>query len=128
MFYSHKGDEYNLERVIRVSHLKDWLRFGYKQVTSEIPAKKWFFGLITVRKAISPGFYKEDWLNDDLIPTTEEKAVYDGRFVRVWFDPERVMQWNYGEDFKFQTEEEALSFIEAVRSANSRCKFDPAVK
>ena len=126
MFYSHKGDEYNLDRVIRVSHLKNYLRFGYKEVTKEIPAKKWFFGLITVRKAIPPGFYVEDWLHDDLIPTTEEKAVYDGRFVRVWFDPERVTQWNYGQDMEFDTEAEALAFIEACRKTGNGCKFDPS--
>lgn len=127
MLYKHGSCEYNLNKVLRISHLKDVIRFGYKQITKEIPAKKWFFGLITVRKAIPPGFYKNDWFDDNLIPVTEEEAVYDGKYVRAWFNPENVYVWNYGDDLKFHTEEEAIAFMEAARNANSGCKFYPAV-
>lgn len=123
--YQFKESHYNLSKILRIAPLKDELRFWYRELPNGRPEKRWFFNLFVWQKALAPGFYREPFLEDDYEPVTREQAVYDGRYVRVWYDPDNVRAWNMGDDLKFDTEEEANAFIEAAKKAASGCNFNP---
>lgn len=119
MYEIKPGDVRNLSKILRVAKLKNTFRWGYKY-KEYVPAKK-FFG-ITISKAIPPGYYEHLHFRNDPKLVIRSKAVYDGRFIRIWTDPAHVSSWNYGEDLEFSTTEGANKFYEACLQ-NSKCIF-----
>jgi hypothetical protein len=121
MFYKYKDELINISKIIKVAPLENCFRFWFYELEKPIPAKK-FLG-ITTKEEVPAGFYKKGFLEADTL-VSREQAIYDGRYVRVWYDPSTVKSWNYGVDYKFNTPEEASAFLKACAAYSEKCKFE----
>lgn len=123
MYEIEPGDSRNLDRILRVAKLKDHFRFDFKKMKAR-PAQ-YAFGFIPVRKARPEGYYARDGLSEIWRPVTRDEAIYDGKFIRIWSNPQTVEYWNYGHDIEFKSEEEANKFYDACM-ASTGCKYTPS--
>lgn len=119
MYYDMNNGSYNLEKVLKVRHLKGVLRYGYKYYENGVPEKRWFFGLFCSRKALPSGYYYIDSWDNKLVPSTKEDAEYSANMVKVCFVGDKYD----GREWTFNSEDEALEFIDMCKKSSSICKF-----
>lgn len=111
----------NLDRIIRIEKLKNNLRLGYFFQKARPEQKKWFRTILA-----RPARYVCNSDFDGIYEVSEEEAVYDGKYLRVWFNPDSVTLWNYGKDIQFDSVEKANNFYDLVMKHNSGCKYEPS--
>ncbi len=119
MYYKMGNTEYNLDKVVRIRHLKDVCRYGYFQATKDVPEVGWFTKwMVGSRLRVKGEYYQQGW---DSAPklTTKEKVVYSANFIRIWFVTDK--DWDPSE-WEMKDEASALNLIELCKN-NSVCKF-----